>query len=86
MKNENTKNLFYTTTDISAVETPKVANKVQYLDMSKIRFLNNSVIVMLINQAKTFMSKGIDVVFINVPDFLKRAIKKLGLDDIINCR
>lgn len=85
MKTENTKNLFYTPAEVSSEAAPVLEKKIQYLDLSKVRFLNNSIIVSLINQSKELFNKGMEVKFINVPEFLKRAIRKLGLDDILNC-
>jgi anti-anti-sigma factor len=58
---------------------------VQYYDLKQVHFINNTGLVSLVNLLKSLLRKGIDVKFVNVCESIKRRIRSMGLDNILNC-
>lgn len=74
---------------VFAPETePMVAAKaeesnVEYMDMGKISFVNNSIVADLIRMVRNALKQGKELRFLNVPAALSSVIRKMGLNDII---
>jgi anti-anti-sigma factor len=58
---------------------------VQYYDLSGIQYINNTGMAILIDLLKALLEMGVEVQFVNVHESIKKKIKALGLDKIINC-
>lgn len=63
---------------------PKEPN-IEYHDMGKLGFINNSIIAELIRMVRSALKQGRELRFINVPAALSMMIRKMGLSDIIKC-
>lgn len=58
---------------------------VQYFDLRNVSFINYAGMANLIEFLKSLLEKGVDVRFVNVNEKIKRKIKSIGLEHIINC-
>jgi ABC-type transporter Mla MlaB component len=58
---------------------------VQYYDLSGIQYINNTGMAILIDLLKSLLEMGVEVQFVNVHDSIKKKIRALGLENIINC-
>jgi anti-anti-sigma factor len=58
---------------------------VQYYDMKHVHFINNTGLVGLVNLLKSLLKRGVEVRFVNVCESIKRRIRSMGLDNILNC-
>jgi hypothetical protein len=58
---------------------------VQYYDLSGIKYINNTGMAILIDLLKSLLEMGVEVQFVNVHESIKKKIKEMGLDKIINC-
>lgn len=54
-------------------------------DLKNVVYFTNSLAAGLFNKARDLMKKGIDVKFVNVPEAMRTLVRKLGLNDVINC-
>jgi len=57
---------------------------VQYYDLSGISYINNTGMAILIDLLKSLLEMGVEVQFVNVHENIRKKIKALGLDKIIN--
>ena len=57
---------------------------VQYYDLNGIQYINNNGMAILIDLLKNLLEMGVEVHFVNVHDSIKKKIKDLGLEKIIN--
>ena len=58
---------------------------VQYYDLSGIQYINNTGMAILIDLLKSLLEMGVEVQFVNVHDSIKKKIRAMGLENIINC-
>jgi anti-anti-sigma factor len=57
---------------------------VQYYDLSGISYINNTGMAILIDLLRSLLEMGVEVQFVNVHENIRKKIKLLGLDKIIN--
>ncbi len=57
---------------------------VQYYDLNGIQYINNTGMAILIDLLKALLEMGVEVQFVNVHESIKKKIKELGLEKIIN--
>jgi anti-anti-sigma regulatory factor len=81
MDSTNASSFQYTTDRLSGV----YCQGVQYFDLSKVQYINNTGMATLIDLLKSLLEMGVEVQFVNVDDKIKNKIKEMGLDKIINC-
>lgn len=60
-------------------------NGILYYDLKKVKFINNTGMVKMIELLRSLLKEGIEVRFINVNEKIKKKIKSLGLEHILNC-
>ena len=58
---------------------------VHYYDFKNIEYINNTGIATLLDLLKCLLEQGVKVQFVNVNEKIKNKIKKMGLENIINC-
>jgi anti-anti-sigma factor len=58
---------------------------VQYYDLNGIEYINNTGMAILIDLLKSLLEMGVEVQFVNVHPNIRKKIRDLGLDKIINC-
>ena len=58
---------------------------VQYYDLKDVGFINNTGMIHLIDLLRSLLKKGVETQFVNVNENIKKKIKALGLDHILNC-
>lgn len=58
---------------------------VQYYDLRGIEYINNTGMAILIDLLKSLLEMGVEVQFVNVHENIRRKIREMGLDKIINC-
>jgi ABC-type transporter Mla MlaB component len=58
---------------------------VQYYDLKNVGFISNTGMANLVELLKSLLEKGVEVQFVNVNDKIKKKIKSLGLEHILNC-
>lgn len=58
---------------------------VMYYDLNDIHYINNTGMAILIDLLKSLLEMDVAVQFVNVDDKIKKRIKEMGLDNIINC-
>lgn len=58
---------------------------VQYYDLSSVHYINNTGMAILIDLLKSLLEMGVEVQFVNVDERIKKKIKEMGLEKIINC-
>ncbi len=58
---------------------------IQYYDLRNILFINNAGMASLIDLLKSLLKQGVEVRFVNVSEKIRRKIKLLGLDHILQC-
>ena len=71
------------TKPVVAAKQHEAQGNVEYFDMGKISFVNNSIIADLIRMVRNALKQGKELRFLNVPSTLAAAIRKLGLSDFI---
>jgi anti-anti-sigma factor len=57
---------------------------VQYYDLNGVQYINNTGMAILIDLLKALLEMGVEVQFVNVHDSIKKKIKAMGLEKIIN--
>jgi anti-anti-sigma factor len=57
-----------------------------YFDLNSIHFINNTGIAILIDILKSILEMGVEVQFVNVDEKVKTKIKRMGLENLINCK
>ena len=57
---------------------------VQYYDLNGIQYINNTGMAILIDLLKNLLEMGVEVQFVNVHESIKKKIRDLGLEKIIN--
>jgi anti-anti-sigma factor len=57
---------------------------VQYYDLNGVQYINNTGMAILIDLLKSLLEMGVEVQFVNVHDSIKKKIKQMGLERIIN--
>lgn len=67
------------------VVTQNEQANVEVHDMGKFSFFSNSLLADLIRLVRNALKQGKELRFINVPEGLKNAIRKMGLSEIIKC-
>jgi ABC-type transporter Mla MlaB component len=58
---------------------------VQYYDLKNVGFISNTGMANLVELLKSLLDQGVEVQFVNVNDKIKKKIKSLGLEHILNC-
>ncbi len=80
-ENKKSEDNGYTTEMLSGV----YCQGVQYYDLNGIEFINNTGMAILIDLLKSLLEMNVEVQFVNVHDNIKKKIKAMGLDKVINC-
>jgi anti-anti-sigma factor len=57
---------------------------VQYYDLNGITYINNTGMAILIDLLKALLEMKVEVQFVNVHDSIKKKIREMGLENIIN--
>jgi anti-anti-sigma regulatory factor len=57
---------------------------VQYYDLNGIQYINHNGMAILIDLLKNLLEMGVEVQFVNVHNSIKRKIRELGLEKVIN--
>lgn len=57
---------------------------VQYYDLNGIEYINNNGMAILIDLLRNLLEMGVEVQFVNVHESIKKKIRDLGLEKIIN--
>jgi ABC-type transporter Mla MlaB component len=58
---------------------------VMYYDLSSVHYINNTGMAILIDLLKSLLEMDVAVQFVNVDANIKKKIKEMGLENIINC-
>jgi anti-anti-sigma factor len=58
---------------------------VQYYDLKGIEYINNTGMAILIDLLKSLLEMGVEVQFVNVHNNIKKKIREMGLEKVINC-
>jgi anti-anti-sigma factor len=58
---------------------------VQYYDMNGVQYINNTGMAILIDLLKSLLQMGVEVQFVNVHENIRKKIREMGLENIINC-
>lgn len=58
---------------------------VMYYDLSSVHYINNTGMAILIDLLKSLLEMDVAVQFVNVDTNIKKKIKEMGLENIINC-
>ena len=58
---------------------------VQYYDLKNVDFISNTGMANLVELLKSLLEKGVEVQFVNVNPEIRKKIKSLGLEHILNC-
>jgi ABC-type transporter Mla MlaB component len=58
---------------------------IQYFDLTGVHYINNTGMAILIDILKSLLEMGVEVQFVNVGEKIKKKIKEIGLENIINC-
>jgi ABC-type transporter Mla MlaB component len=58
---------------------------VQYYDLKEINFINNTGLASLIDVLKSLLKQGKEMKLVNVNSKIKKRIKSLGLDNVLDC-
>lgn len=58
---------------------------IQYYDFSGVEYINNTGMAILIDLLKSLLEIGVEVQFVNVHPNIRKKIRELGLENIINC-
>jgi len=83
---DESKNLIKSSEDEFSNLLPGVyCQGVQYYDLSNVHFINNTGMAILIDLLKSLLEMGVEVQFVNVEEKIKRKIRDMGLEKIINC-
>lgn len=57
--------------------------KIKYLDMAKVHFIDSSDVAELLSIVRNGLNEGIEIRFINITQNVKEYIKKRGLEQIL---
>lgn len=58
---------------------------VQYYDLKNVLFINNTALASLIDLLKSLLKQGKELHLVNVNKSIRKRIKVLGLDSVLNC-
>jgi ABC-type transporter Mla MlaB component len=58
---------------------------VQYYDLKNVLYINNTALASLIDLLKSLLKQGKELHLVNVNKSIRKRIKALGLDNVLNC-
>jgi ABC-type transporter Mla MlaB component len=58
---------------------------VQYYDLKNVLYINNTALASLIDLLKSLIKQGKELHLVNVNKSIRKRIKALGLDNVLNC-